>query len=102
MSFNPAAPSTLGTFLRSFSFGHVRQLDAVWDRALASAWEAGAGPGDGRLVIDVDSFVGEVFGASKQGAGHGYTKVRGYHPQPATLAETGQVTGPSLVSGVAS
>jgi hypothetical protein len=91
LSFNPAAPSTLGTFLRSFTFGHVRQLDAVWDRALAAAWEAGAGPGDGRLVIDVDSFVGEVFGAGKQGAGHGYTKVRGYHPILAARADTGEV-----------
>jgi hypothetical protein len=43
------APSTLGTFLRAFSFGHVRQLDRVLDVALARAWEAGAGPG-GRLL----------------------------------------------------
>ena len=39
------APSTLGTFLRAFTFGHVRQLDRVLDVALARAWEAGAGPG---------------------------------------------------------
>ncbi len=52
-----AAPSTLGTFLRAFTFGHVRQLDRVLGEALKRAWEAGAGPGAGRLVVDVDSFV---------------------------------------------
>src|SRR5947208_13195731 len=41
------APSTLGTFLRAFTFGHVRQLDRVLDQALARAWAAGAGPGEG-------------------------------------------------------
>ena len=51
------APSTLGTFLRAFTFGHVRQLDRVLDQALTRAWAAGAGPGDGPLVIDIDSFV---------------------------------------------
>jgi hypothetical protein len=60
------APSTLGTFLRAFTFGHVRQLDALLGRALERAWAAGAGPGSGRLVIDVDSFVGEVCGRLKQ------------------------------------
>lgn len=57
-----AAPSTLGTFLRAFTFGHVRQLDRVLGEALGRAWLAGAGPGDERLVIDLDSFVGEVHG----------------------------------------
>ena len=53
------APSTLGTFLRAFTFGHVRQLDRVLDQVLARAWQqAGAGPGDGPLVIDIDSFIG--------------------------------------------
>ncbi len=56
------APSTLGTFLRAFTFGHVRQLDRLPAESLQRAWQAGAGPGDGRLVIDVDSFVGEVCG----------------------------------------
>jgi Transposase DDE domain group 1 len=63
-----AAPSTLGTFLRAFTFGHVRQLDALLGQALERAWKAGAGPGAGRLVVDVDSFVGEVCGRLKQGA----------------------------------
>src|SRR6266516_955362 len=82
------APSTLGTFLRAFTFGHVRQLDALLGRALERAWQAGAGPGDGRLVIDVDSFLGEVCGRLKQGAAHGYTKLLGYHPILATRADT--------------
>jgi hypothetical protein len=82
------APSTLGTFLRAFTFGHVRQLDALLGRALERAWRAGAGPGDGRLVIDVDSFVGEVCGRLKQGAAYGYTHVLGYHPILATRADT--------------
>jgi len=85
------APSTLGTFLRAFSFGHVRQLDRVLDRALGRAWAAGAGPGDQRLVIDIDSFIGEVCGYQKQGAGYGYTKKLGYHPLLATRAGSSEV-----------
>jgi len=85
------APSTLGTFLRSFTFGHVRQLDRVLAQALKRAWRAGAGPGEGRLVIDVDSFVGEVHGHAKQGAAYGYTGQLGYHPLLATRAGTSEV-----------
>src|SRR3954453_18602681 len=55
----PAA-STLGAFLRAFSFGPVRQLDKLLAESLTRAWRAGAGPGAGRLVIDVDSFVDQV------------------------------------------
>ncbi len=86
-----AAPSTLGTFLRAFTFGHVRQLDKVLAEGLCRAWAAGAGPGDGRLVVDVDSFVGEVYGNDKQGTGYGYTHKLGYHPILATRAGTGEV-----------
>jgi hypothetical protein len=82
------APSTLGTFLRGFTFGHVRQLDRVLAETLRRAWSAGAGPGSGRLVIDVDSFVCEVHGDHKQGAGFGYTHKLGYHPLVATRAGT--------------
>jgi hypothetical protein len=95
------APSTLGTFLRAFTFGHVRQLDRVLGETLQRAWAAGAGPGDGRLVIDVDSFVGETFGRSKQGAAFGYTRVRGYHPILATRADTGEVLHIRLRKGSA-
>lgn len=82
------APSTLGTFLRAFTFGHVRQLDALLARSIERAWKAGAGPGECRLVIDVDSFVGEVCGRLKQGASYGYTRVLGLHPLLATRADT--------------
>src|SRR2546423_4164706 len=85
------APSTLGTFLRSFTFGHVRQLDRVLAESIGRAWAAGAGPGEGRLVIDIDSFVGEVHGWEKQGAAFGYTGERGYHPLLATRSGTGEV-----------
>ena len=96
-----AAPSTLGTFLRAFTFGHVRQLDRVLDRTLERAWRAGAGPGDERLVVDVDSFVGEVHGYAKQGAAYGYTHQRGYHPILASRAGTGEVLHVRLRKGSA-
>jgi hypothetical protein len=82
------APSMLGTFLRAFTFGHVRQLDALLGRSLERAWRAGAGAGDGRLVIDVDSFVGEVCGRLKQGAADGYMILFGYQPILANRADT--------------
>ncbi len=82
------APSTLGTFLRSFTFGHVRQLDRVLAETLRRAWQAGAGPGSERLVIDLDSFVSEVHGDQKQGAAYGHTRQLGYHPLLATRADT--------------
>ena len=57
LPFKVAAPSTLGTFLRSFTFGHVRQLDRVIAETLKRVWAIGAGPGNGRLVIDLDSTI---------------------------------------------
>jgi len=95
------APSTLGTFLRAFSFGHVRQLEAVVGKVLARAWELGAGPGAGRLVIDVDSTICEVEGKQKQGAAYGYTKVLGYHPILATRADTGEIVHARMRKGSA-
>ena len=86
------APSTLGTFLRSFRWGHVRQLDRVSRELLARAWQAGAGPGDGPLTIDLDSTMCETYGLAKEGARHhGYTGKRGYHPLLAIAAGTGDV-----------
>jgi hypothetical protein len=96
-----AAPSTLGTFLRAFTFGHVRQLDRVLAEALRRAWSAGGGPGSGRLVVDLDSFVGEVHGYAKQGASFGYTRQRGYHPLLATRADSGEVLHIRLRKGSA-
>lgn len=95
------APSTLGTFLRAFTFGHVRQLDRLLAETLTRAWRAGAGPGNGRLVVDVDSFIGEVHGYKKQGAGFGYTKQRGYHPLVASRSDTGEVLHVRLRKGKA-
>ena len=101
LPFRVMAPSTLGTFLRAFTFGHVRQLDAVIAETLRRAWSAGAGPGAGRLVIDVDSTICEVVGKRKQGAGYGYTHVLGYHPIVATRAETGEVLHARMRKGQA-
>jgi hypothetical protein len=95
------APSTLGTFLRAFSFGHVGQLDRLLGETLIRAWKAGAGPGSGRLVIDVDSFLGEVYGRAKHGAAFGYTRRRGYHPLLATRADSGEVLHVRLRKGSA-
>ena len=91
LPFRVMAPSTIGSFLRSFTFGFVRQLDAVAARLLANAWAAGAGPGKADLVIDLDSTICEVHGHAKQGAGYGYTKCLGYHPLVATRAGTGEI-----------
>ena len=75
------APSTLGTFLRRFRWGQVRQLDRVSRELLARAWSAGAGPGDAPLTIDLDSTICETYGLVKEGARHhSYTSQRGYHP----------------------
>ena len=93
------APSTLGTFLRSFRWGHVRQLDRVSRELLARAWAAGAGPGDGPLTIDLDSTSCETYGLAKEGARHhGYTGQRGYHPLLAQAWTTGAGTGDVLMS----
>jgi Transposase DDE domain group 1 len=95
------APSTLGTFLRSFTFGHVRQLDRAFETILGRAWVAGAGPGSEPLTIDLDSTIVEVAGRAKQGAGFGYTKRRGYHPILATRSDTGEVLHARMRKGSA-
>ncbi len=73
------APSTLGTFLRSFSFGHVRQLDAVASRLLINlAGQAPLLPGANELAyVDIDDTLKQTYGYAKQGAGRGYTGVKG-------------------------
>ena len=95
------AASTVGTGLRSFTFGHVRQLDQVTSEILGRAWAAGAGPGDGPLVGDVDSTICAVHGYHKQGACYGYTRTLGYHPLLATRADTGEVLHARLRKGAA-
>lgn len=85
------APSTLGSFLRAFSFGHVRQLDAVAARALGGLAQAVPGllpSGDGRVFLDIDDTIKAVFGVSKQGAEHGYTRVRGLNAQLGVISSS--------------
>ncbi|MCQ4152390.1 IS1380 family transposase [Rhodococcus qingshengii] len=84
---HPYAPSTLGSFLREFRFGHVRQLDAIATRMLAGLAEhtpvlAGI---DGPVMVDIDDSIIEVHGPAKQGAGFGYTRVRGLNSAITTL-----------------
>jgi hypothetical protein len=100
LGFSVKAASTLGTFLRSFRWGHVRQLDAVSRHLLARAWAAGAGPGAAPFTIDLDSTICETYGIRKEGAlHHGYTGVRGYHPLLAVAAGTGDVLMARLRGG---
>ena len=100
LGFTAKAPSTLGAFLRSFRWGHVRQLDRVSRELLALAWAAGAGPGDAPFTIDLDSTICETCGLAKEGARHhGYTGARGYHPLLAVAAGTGDVLMARLREG---
>src|SRR4051812_39195675 len=83
------APSTLGTFLRRFTHGHVQQLDGVGARLLAGL--AGRlprllGGGEQLVFVDVDDTVREVHGYAKQAAAYGYTQVRGLNVQLATVS----------------
>ncbi len=95
------APSTIGTWLRQFTFGHVRQLDSLTERLLTLTWAAGAGPGAAPLTIDIDSTICEVHGYAKQGAAYGYTHQRGYHPLLATRADTGEIVHTRMRKGSA-
>ena len=85
------APSTLGSFLRAFTFGHVRQLDAVASRVLVSLGAdtpvLQARPGE-RVMVDIDDTIVEVHGYHKQGASFGYSGVRGLNPLLATASTT--------------
>ncbi len=106
------APSTLGSFLRAFTFGHIRQLDAVASRfllalaGLAGLFTAGEAAGDDTrgtesdsrqyALVDVDDTLIEVHGYAKQGAGFGYTRVRGINALLATVSTTS--TAPVIVA----
>jgi hypothetical protein len=85
------APSTLGTFLRCFTFGHVRQLDAVAARLLPAL--AGAVPvlpgADQFTIVDIDDTVRQTYGYTKQGAGRGYTGIKGLNALLAIVSTTG-------------
>ncbi|MDI9940700.1 IS1380 family transposase (plasmid) [Rhodococcus opacus] len=84
----PYAPSTLGSFLREFTFGHVRQLDAVASRflgALADRTSLVGGIDTGRVLVDIDDSIIEVHGHGKQGSGYGYSGVRGLNALLTTI-----------------
>jgi hypothetical protein len=86
------APSTLGSFLRSFAFGHVRQLDAVASRFLSRLAHqapliAAAAGTDDPVMVDIDDTIIEVHGYTKQGAGYGYSGVRGLNALLATAPQ---------------
>jgi hypothetical protein len=89
---NAYAPSTLGSFLRAFTFGHVRQLDAVAARflaRLAAQTPLIGSPSVGeRVMVDIDDTIVEVHGYAKQGSGYGYSGVRGLNALLATVSTT--------------
>ncbi len=99
LGFKAAASSTVGVFLRSFTWGHVRQLDKAAAEILGRAWAAGGGPGDAPMTIDVDSTVCEVSGRAKAGAAYGHTKQLGYHPLVGVRAEGGEIVHTRLRGG---
>lgn len=93
------APSTLGSFLRSFTFGHVKQLDAVASRFLVNlARKAplfGTSTGEDFVFVDVDDTIIEVHGYLKQGSGYGYSRVRGLNAVLATASR--EDTAPVII-----
>jgi len=99
LPFVVSAPSTLGTWLRSFTWGHVRQFDRANELAPARAWTLGAAPAVAEMTVDLDSTVCEVYGKSKGGAAFGHTKVWGYHPPAAVRDDTGEVIHVRMRSG---
>jgi hypothetical protein len=82
------APSTLGTFLRAFRFGHVRQLDAVAARVLAGLARHAPiiNTGESVTYLDIDDTIRATFGYAKQGAGYGYSGVKGLNALLATVS----------------
>ncbi|MDE0272513.1 MAG: IS1380 family transposase [Gammaproteobacteria bacterium] len=99
LGFEPSAPSTVGTWLRSFTWCHVRRLDRAWELALDRAWSAGAAPAVSEMTVDLDSTVCEVHGKSKQGAAYGHTEVLGYHPVAVVRDDTGEIVHVRMRSG---
>ena len=100
LPFRVMAPSTLGTFLRSFTWGHICQLSKALGLLQTRMWSLpGAGPGDRPLIIDVDSTICEVHGKKKEGAAYGHTGVLGYHPLAAIVSDTGEIVHHRLRKG---
>jgi hypothetical protein len=82
------APTTLGTHLRGYEFGHVRQLDAVASRLLVNLAKVTplVGGADQVAYLDIDDTIRATYGYAKQGTGYGYTGVKGLNVQVATLS----------------
>ena len=99
LPFKVAAPVALGTFLRSFTWGHVRRMDRAQELVLGRALCSGASPGASRVTVDVDSTVCEVHGNAKQGAACGHTHKLGYHPLVAVRDDTGEIVHSRMRSG---
>ena len=92
------APSTVGTLLREFTFGHARQLESVLrEHLVALCGRVDLLPGaDERVFVDVDSLLRPVYGHAKQGASYGHSKVagkqilrKGLSPLAATISTAG-------------
>ena len=99
LGFGVMAPSTLGTFLRSFTWGHVRQMDKALGETLRRVWSVSGGPDRNPVTVDVDSTVCEVWGKTKHGAAYGYTGQLGYHPLVAVRSETAPIVHSRLRGG---
>lgn len=83
------APTTLGTHLRGYTFGHVRQLDAIASRLLAALAARVPGllrGGDEMAYLDIDDTIRETHGYAKQGTGYGYSGVKGLNALVATVS----------------
>ncbi|HET8985307.1 MAG TPA: IS1380 family transposase [Trueperaceae bacterium] len=94
------APTTLGTHLRGYKFGHVRQLDAIASRllaALAARVPALVSGVDERAYVDLDDTIRETHGYAKQGAGYGYSGVKGLNALVATLSTP---TAAPVIAGI--
>ena len=99
LPFGVVAPSTVGSFLRSFTFGHVLQLDRAAELGLHRAWSGGAAPDAAEMTVDLDSTICEVCGRAKHGAAYGHSGVLGYHPLVAVRSDTGEVLHSRMRSG---
>ena len=89
LPFAVVAPSTAGSFLRSFTFGHVRQLDKAAELALVRAWSVAA-PSVAEMTLDLDSTVCEVCEGQARRRVRPH-QVLGYHPLVAVRSDTGEV-----------
>ena len=100
LGLDPAAASTVGTFLRAFTGGHARQLDAVIEDMFQRAWDLGARPCDEVVKVDLDASLIETFGLQKQGGiKFSYQHTRGYHPLFAVIAGSGELLHARLRGG---